>query len=236
MAWLYKFLGFLLLILLTSCSLVPSGSQPTESTAVPTSVASTPAYPAPETPIVPSTTLFPDLPTLTSTPDDTATPEKPTLIPTITPAKPPGSTPTAIQNLLDVQIGSPLGISNFAHPELGCQWMGVAGQVFDTDGTPLEELVIEFGGTLAGEDVFGLTISGQTDAYGSGGYEFKLADSPVASKDSVWVRVYDFNGVPLSRDTYISTYDNCEQNLILLNFVQAYQTPTDWVYLPLIFR
>ena len=112
--------------------------------------------------------------------------------------------------------------------------MGVAGQVFDTDGTPIEELVIEFGGSLDGDDVFGLTVLGHADAYGMGGYEFKLADQPISSSGTVWARVYDFDGNPLSEDTYFSTYGDCEKNLVILNFVQAYAPATDWVYLPLI--
>lgn len=246
MDWRYKIVGLLLLIFLTSCSLIPSGSQPPEGTAAPTGIETTPAYPGTETPVDGSATPSPsqlstftptpELPTLTSSPVETATPEDPTQTPTLTPTKQLVLKPTATQSLLDVQLGSPIGIPNFAHPELGCQWMGVAGQVFDIDGTPMEELVIEFGGTLAGQDVFGLTISGHAEIYGPGGYEYKLADQPIASSGTVWARVYDFDGIPLSDDTYFSTYATCDQNLIILNFVQAYEPPTDWVYLPLIFR
>jgi len=243
MKWHFKIVGIILLGLCTSCSLIPLEIQPSDETIVPTMVATTPVYPGPEIPIDVSKTptaadssITPMQRTITATSslDESITPVIPTQTPTPKPTKKLELKPTATQSLLDVQIGSPIGIPNFAHPELACQWMGVAGQVFDTDGVPIEELVIEFGGTLDGEDVFGLTILGHAEAYGSGGYEFKLADQPISSNGTVWARVYDFDGILLSEDTYFNTYGECEQNLIILNFVQAFAPPTDWVYLPLI--
>jgi hypothetical protein len=144
--------------------------------------------------------------------------------------------PTATQAFLGTQIGSPVGTQNFTHPESGCQWMGVAGQVFDIDDTPMMGLVVEFGGELADQSVFGLAITGQAEAYGEGGYEFKLADQPIASSGTVWAQVFDLDGNAISAPTYFSTYDSCEQNLVILNFIQAYKLPTDWVYLPAIFK
>lgn len=227
MDWRYKFTGLLLLLFLTSCSVIPSGTQPTLGPIFPTMVSTGLPYPDPETPF-PPVTPSPEPPTSTSQPSETKTTDEPTQTPSLTPTIP------APQGLLDVQIGSPLGMPNFTHPEMGCQWMGVAGQVFDADGKPMQELVVEFGGTLAGQDVFGLTVLGQAEAYGSGGYEFKLSDQPIASSETVWARVYDLDGIPLSKDTYFSTYGECEKNLVLLNFVQISKLPTDWVYLPLI--
>jgi len=127
-------------------------------------------------------------------------------------------------------------MQNFAHPELDCRWMGVAGQVFDMDDTPMMDLVVEFGGELANQTVFGLAITGQAEAYGEGGYEFKLGDEPIASTGTVWAQVFDLDGNAISSPIYFSTFDNCEHNLIILNFVQAYKLPTDWIYLPVIFK
>ena len=236
MNWHFKIAGIFLLGLLTSCNLIPLESQPTDDVIVPTLAATTPVYPSPEIPIDVSVTPIPATITATLSPGESTTPVVPGQSPTPTPTKKLDLKPTATQSLLDVQIGSPIGIPNFAHPELGCQWMGVAGQVFDNDGTPIEELVIEIGGSLAEEDVFGLTISGQAEAYGLGGYEFKLSDQPISSSGTVWARVHDFDGNSLSDETYFSTYAECDQNLIILNFVQTYAPPTDWVYLPLIFN
>ncbi len=230
MAWRNKFLGFFLLIFLTSCSLLPMELLPAKGSPVPTGIIITPAYPGLDTPV--PTPSPADFLTATPLPIETDSPA----FPTLTPTKPLPIKPTATQRLLAAQPGSPISMPNFAHPELGCQWMGVAGQVFDSDGIPMEELVIEFGGTLAGQDVFGLTITGRAEVYGPGGFEFKLADQPKTSDGTIWARVYNYDGIMLSADTYFSTYADCDRNLILLNFVQAFEPPTDWIYLPLITR
>jgi hypothetical protein len=127
-----------------------------------------------------------------------------------------------------------VGIQNFAHPEKGCQWMGLAGQVLDMEELPLTDLIVEVGGTLNDIPVMGLAVTGKAETYGPGGYEIKLWDSPLASDGTVWAQVFDLEGKPISSQIYFPTYDACEQNLILLNFVQSYMLPDNWVYLPLI--
>ncbi len=232
MDWRYKIAGFFLLIFLTSCSLVPSVPLVTESPKLPTEIPTTPGNPGPEVPIDGSATPTSEAPTSTSIPNETATPE----VPALTPTKALEITPTVTLDLLDVQIGSPVGIPNFAHPELGCQWMGVAGQVFNVNGKPLKDLVIELGGSLSGNEISELTILGQAEIYGPGGFEFELADSPIASDGTIWLRVYDFDGVPLSEESFFNTTDSCDQNLIIINFIKANGPATDWVYLPLTIR
>ena len=234
-----------LIFLLAACGSAPSEAQPTNSP-VPldaTTISSatlvdsaTPLEPDTPTPDPPTTTPTPEMPTASPPPSATATPAGSTQTPTLTPTIRLLRRPTATQAFLGAQIGSPLAMPNFAHPELDCQWMGVAGQVFDIDDTPMMGLVVEFGGDLAGYSIFGLAITGQTEAYGPGGYEFKLADEPIASSGSVWAQVYDLDGNAISAPIYFSTFDSCDQNLIILNFVQAYKLPTDWVYLPIILK
>jgi hypothetical protein len=238
-------LAILLLFLLTSCGSAPSVSQP-KDTQVFLEAAQTPIAPFVET----ATNLEPDTsppkvstftpttepPTVTSSPTKSATPEGPTQTPTLTPTIRLLRRPTATQAFLGTQIGSPTAIQNFTHPELGCQWMGVAGQVFDIDDTPMMGLVVEFGGELDHQPVFGLAITGQAETYGPGGYEFKFANEPIASSGMVWAQVFDLEGNAISAPTYFSTYGSCEQNLIILNFVQAYKLPTDWIYLPIILK
>jgi hypothetical protein len=232
------------LLLLSSCDLLPSESTPAQLEGVPTTtnIAQAPKESQTQGPTV--TVLLPDTQTSTSTPQptntptesSTSTPMPPTLTPTITPTKQLFQKPTATPHFLGVQIGSPVGIPNFAHPDLGCQWLGVAGQVFDSDGTPIKDLVVEFGGSLAGQDMTGLAITGSASTYGPGGYEFKLADEPIASSASLWVRVFDLEGSQLSARTNFNTYGTCDKNLILLNFVQSYNLPNSWVYIPVIYR
>jgi len=232
------------LLLLSSCNLFPIEPTPAQFEGVPTNTNTAQTSMESQTQVPTITVLLPESQTSTSTPQptstatesSTSTPIPPTLTPTVTSTKQLFQKPTVTPHFLGVQIGSPVGIPNFAHPELGCQWMGVAGQVFDSDGNPIKDLVVEFGGSLAGQDMAGMAITGSASTYGPGGYEFKLADEPVASSASLWVRVFDLEGFQLSAQTNFNTYSTCDKNLILLNFVQSYTLPNSWVYIPVIYR
>ena len=87
----------------------------------------------------------------------------------------------------------------------------------------------------ASKSLFALAITGSAPLYGPGGYEIKLGDEPLASSGTAWLRVTDLDGNHLSNEVYFSTYDNCGQNLILLNFAQARAPLTAGAYLPVIF-
>ena len=103
----------------------------------------------------------------------------------------------------------------------GCEWMGVAGQVFAMNNAPVQGLVLEIGGSLSGERFDKVTVTGMVPAYGPGGYEVKLADVPVESSNSLWIRVLDQSGLPMSEKIYFKTFDDCDMNLILINFKQV---------------
>ena len=182
--------------------------------------------------IVPSPEL--ETPQITPTSSETYKPTALPETPTDTPTPSPTQTPTATPFPLGVQLGSPQSMPNFAYPDLGCQWMGVAGQVFESDGTPLVDLVVEAGGMVAGQQVEGLAVTGSSVVYGPGSYEIQLADMPFASSGVVWVRVMNLDGLPLSAPVYLHTTDSCENNLVLLNFVKSHTLPTKWIFLPLI--
>lgn len=122
-----------------------------------------------------------------------------------------------------VQQGNPIAISSLAfRPEYGCDWMGVGGQVFDLRGSQVSDMFVYLGGTLAGTFFPETpTITGLLPQYGRGYYEFKLADLPVLSKDTLWVQLRDQAGLPMSDKYYFATYDNCDKNLIIINFKQV---------------
>jgi len=134
-----------------------------------------------------------------------------------------------------VQLGSPVAMPNWSHPELGCNWLAVAGQLFGMDGAPDQGTVIEAGGTLVGQPILGLSVTGLIDLYGPGSYEMQLAEQTVASQGEVWVQVKGAAGESLSPKIYIDTFDDCTQNLIMLNFVQVEPYSGEYqLYLPLI--
>jgi len=194
-------------LIISGCSLLPAIILPPRPT--PTSV--------------PTLILQP-----TETPQPTATrPEYPPLEPTQTPddtddddfiSDPPD---TDVKYIL--QDGGPFYLPNFTHPEQGCAWMGVAGQVFDDNAIEVLGLTIIAGNDFAGEDSQRAAITGQSTAYGLGGYEILLANNPVASSQAYYVQVFDPQGQPISEQIYFDTFDDCERNLILVNFI----TPED---------
>ncbi len=109
------------------------------------------------------------------------------------------------------------------HPDFGCNWMGVAGQVIDVNGAPVQGLIVEVGGTLAGENIGNPTVlqaTGLATAYGEAGFEVKLSDEPIESSGSVWIQVLDQAGLPLSERISFFTFEDCEKNLIIIYFKQ----------------
>lgn len=158
-----------------------------------------------------------ETPTPTSTLPPTPTPITLTPTPPFTPTLPPEGYPYALRP------GFPKAIENIYHPELGCDWMGVGGQVVDLSDAPVTGLIVRLGGRLPGvqieENTYSLT--GVALNYGRSGYEFKLADRPIASKNLLWIQLVNQAGVPISDRVYFSTFESCDQNLILIDFKQA---------------
>ena len=187
----------------------------------------------------PPATLPAIIPTSTATPTSrvqlpatwTPTPQPP---PTSTPTPqatytltPEGTQPTQMitQNPSEgmpfvIQDGNPQYIPNIYHPDAGCSWMGVGGQVSGLDGSSVLYLSIKLGGSLNGESVEMITISGTAPQYGQAGYEFELSDQPSDSMQSLYVELLDQADLPLSEKYYFDTFNDCEKNLILINFKQ----------------
>lgn len=151
-------------------------------------------------------------PTPTETPVPTATPT-----PTVTPAV----TNTPSGAAIVPQPDSPKFTTNFANTK-ACQWMGLAGQVFDnkTNGA-VTGLAVRIGGQLSGIPFDLTSLTGSAPAYGPGGYEFVLSDHPIASTKTLWVQILDTAGVPLSDKIYFDTSDKCSENLVLFNWNQV---------------
>lgn len=156
-------------------------------------------------------------PTLTQTPAPTATP-----FPTSTSTPEDGEADVPAGGYPFVMAdGSPQYLENIYHPDQGCQWLGIAGQVLDINGAPFKQQLIEVGGSLGGSNVGTPTLllsSGMAPTYGEAGYEFVLAEEPIASNGTVWIQLVDQQLLPLSEKYYINTSDSCDQNLILINF------------------
>lgn len=113
----------------------------------------------------------------------------------------------------------PLFLKNFARTE-GCNWMGVAGQVFDRNGNPVTGIVVKVNGQIGTNRINNQSTTGNVSAYGSGGYEIDLSAAPAASTGTLWVMLADSSGKQISPSYSFNTYNDCEKNLILFNFTE----------------
>jgi hypothetical protein len=165
--------------------------------------------------LLPST--WTPVPTSTATPTETPTPTD-TPIPTETPI------PTAdIESgtSFTIQEGSPSYETNTFHPNEGCNWLGVAGQVFDSEGNPVTGVLVEAGGQIDEEKITGLILTGMALDYGEGGYEIVLRNATVATEEDLYIQLLDQANLPLTDKIYFQTYESCDSNLIKINFEQV---------------
>ena len=120
-----------------------------------------------------------------------------------------------------VQPGTPSYIANFTHPDLGDNWMGVAGIVFDQNGNPRTDIVLVVEGTLNGNVIEEMGLTGTDSEYAEGaGYEIKLADQPIASSGTLQISLYSLKGYRVAGPFPFDTYADATKNLVLINFVQ----------------
>lgn len=221
-----------ILVLLTACCIAlgfaaifvnPYNSyNPFPPPTLPPTIAVPTQTPTPKPGIPPTWTPTPTVEaTLTATSTATLEPtELPPLESPVTetqsPPTPEGGMPFAIHE------GDPVAIPNIAHPDLGCNWMGIAGKAYNLSGAPIAQgLFIQLGGRLNGIPVDMLGTTGMVTDYGPGGYEFTLGDKPLASNQTLWVQLFDQAMIPLSDQVYFDTYAECDKNLILVNFSQV---------------
>jgi len=155
---------------------------------------------------------------------DTTTPmpiytEADILEPSLTP------TSTATQEVLPFVLdGEPEPVpSVMIRPKLGCEWLVIAGQVWDLQGDPLIGLSIHLFGTLNGVEIDTNVLSGASEAiaYGESGYEFALEGMLADSNGTLQIQLVDTNGIPLSLAYSLQTFNDCQRNLILVNFKQV---------------
>lgn len=212
-------------------ALPTSTPTPLPATATPTATATLTGATA--TAVTPSTTFTVTPVTMTATAATaTRTPTTPALTATRT-ATPAAATATATAAVYSfaIQSGTPVQIQNFANSS-GCSWQGIAGQVFDMNGVPMKNLVVQAGGKWNGSTISVLGMTGLATGYGEGGYELVLGGSAVDTSGTVWVQLFDLSGNAISDKVVISTSSDCTKNLVLLNFKQidsSYST-----YLPLV--
>jgi hypothetical protein len=164
--------------------------------------------------VPPTETLLPSItPPATFTPANLV-PATDTPIPSATPTITP--TPKALFSASSVNAIESIIIPHLL--DAGCNWQGVGGTVDDQNSGPIIGIVVRLAGTLNGKSVELTTVSGISPEYGKSGFEFVLGDTPVNSRDTLYVQLLDQAGLPLSDRIYIDTFSDCKQNLVLVRF------------------
>jgi hypothetical protein len=182
------------------------------------------------TPLVFPPTWTPEptlLPTETSTPRPTYT-----LEPTYTPFSLATATPNASATAVipptrtPKPTGLPYGVTVTAvdsttyRADSSCNTLYVAGQAIDNKKNPMLGYIVKLGGNVPGKTFDSTSMTGIASTYGQSGFEFDLGIPPVASKNTLWVQMFDQSNAPLSDKIYLTTYSDCAKNLIYIRFTQ----------------
>ena len=175
----------------------------------------------PETPIAAITGETAALldPTETFTPTSSPVPTEkatPSPTPTVTATPTPEVFPFVLR-------GEPELMNNaLIRPGLSCDYLIIAGQVWDLQDVPVtDSATIHLYGMLGGYTIDRYALPGTAQVYGESGYEFVLEGLVIDSVESLRIRLEDTNGLPLSSEYSIQTFEDCQKNLILVNFKQV---------------
>ncbi|MCH7662351.1 MAG: hypothetical protein IH859_00585 [Chloroflexi bacterium] len=137
-------------------------------------------------------------------------------------ATPSPTVPSDSEFAYQLQDGNPLPLPSIIyHPALECAFLGVGGQAIDLNTAPVLGFAVQLTGTVDGEPIDLLTFTGAATQFGPGGYEIKIADAPFDSTGQLQVQLLDQQGFPLSPLIVFDTFDDCSQNMILINFVEV---------------
>ncbi len=213
----------IMMVFLQGCNLVIPVIPPDAGQSTPTAeITPTMGFIFPPT-FTPPPTEVAALPPVQSTPEEAQVP-------------PVNLQPTSkVEARYKLQDGSPAGLPGFSHADLGCNWMGVGGQVFGVDSQPVPYLIVLLKGDLGSQAFDNITMTGTAPAWGPGGYEFTLADHPIESSGTLWMQVYDVkSGLPVTEPVYFTTYHDCSKNAIMINFMEIGTTQTYKYYFPVV--
>ena len=223
---------------LISGAVLPTLTAVPEATAVPptmVSVAQVPTETATPTedPLVPTFTPIPSETPVSATATNT---RQPTLTPSITPTFPPAtatSTPTETPTETPTpgpsptqtntpspfpftkSADSPFYLRNFANTA-GCDWLGLAGEVLNTQGNPVNSN--EYRVHIWESGVDERLNTGSATAYGASGWEQFVFNSPVIRDYNIQLETV--SGTAVSQVYRVQTRSSCNENLLYFIFEQ----------------
>ncbi len=203
-------------------SITPS---PIPTTGLPPTFTFTPTDTLTPTNTEPPTLTATVSPTITDTPAPTETATisptpsiSPTPLPTETPTGPTSTlAPTQNPYLFELRQGQVILTQNFANTA-GCAWQGLGGQVFNTEGTPLDGLKVHIFGTNFDR----IVDSGSNSLYGPGGWEVPV-DNRISAQ-SYFVELMSPGGTVVSERIQVVFPSDCARNVALVNFIQTRAT------------
>jgi hypothetical protein len=151
------------------------------------------------------------------------TTEVPSGIKSLTKTTPAQTQPatTSSNYTFDIQAEQEMISANLFRNDRKCNWIGVAGQVFDLQGRPVPGITIQVTGPLYGNEIHFLSLTGAAPWYGTGGYEVFLSDKPLDSTGLFQVQLVDQSGNSLSPGIKFNTSSDCKKNLSIINFRQV---------------
>lgn len=116
------------------------------------------------------------------------------------------------------QTGTPVFT---AHPS-GCDGIYLAGNVIDLDGNPLPGMLVIAAGTLQDAPVeTEPSLSGLNPEFSPSGWQIKLSKTLIDSTGTVYLALYSLESAePVSELIFINTFNDCNRNMIMVNFVQ----------------
>jgi len=197
---------------------IPTTGLPPTFTFTPTDTL-TPTNTLPPTDVSPTvapTQTITDTPAPTDTP--TIPPESPTpsITPTTAPTDGPSPTvaPTVDPYLYALRQGQVIFTQNFANTA-ACAWQGLGGQVFNTEGTPLNGLKVH----VFGNNLDRTVDSGTNSLYGPGGWEVPV-DNKISAQ-TYYVELLSPGGTVVSARIQVTFPSDCARNVALVNFIQT---------------
>lgn len=142
---------------------------------------------------------------------------------TIEPTATVTATPTPTEKPMPFILkGTPQPVSSkILHPSWDCQYLVIGGQAWDLQDADVIGEIVHLGGSYGDELVDLYSKTGSVTLYGKSGYEFVLDNKEIENSGSLWIRLEEESGLPLSIITYLDVSSSCQENLIIVNFKQV---------------
>jgi hypothetical protein len=166
-------------------------------------------------------------PTVTIQPSPSNT-KRPTI--TLEPSITPFSLATPTLDVTPTVTGKPTGVPYAAtisyhdsatfNPSSDCTKLIIAGRVLNAKNQPVQSLIVKMGGGLPGKSFVppAISLTGVVRSYGESGFEFDTGVAPVDSSKTLWVQLFTQDEKSLSDKVFITTYKDCNKNLVLVTF------------------